>query len=378
VVEVLILIGTNPVPCYVSAIYLKKYFNSSKISLICSKENKTLGQTGTEDIGQRIKTQLINVNKFKEEDFDQMISIDDVTSFNSIECKLNKYINEEDKKAIHLNFTGGTKTMAAFCYYYLKSHCNSFSSSYLDSRRKIMIIDGNVANSQVDLRQDPMLAINLETMAALQNQTDIEPEEYREKYPELLEKLINLLDNGKLEDIYGKRNNNLELMFNLLNITPEINSLLESVNIKYEELKKCRKEREAVEKFINGRWLEYYVYNELIKLTGNIQVYFDVHNNQYQVDIVAIYGYQLTLISITTDKKKPLCKLKAFEAITRATQLGGEEAKTILISRMDEPDKLQRDVEKYIGTLVPNFRAFGEKQLKDKSIFPAIINYIKE
>ena len=83
-------------------------------------------------------------------------------------------------------------------------------------------------------------------------------------------------------------------------------------------------------------------------------------------------------LGVTTDKTKPLCKLKAFEAITRATQLGGEEAKTILISRTDEPDNLQRDVEKYIGTLVPNFRAFGETQLKDKSIFPAIINYIKE
>ncbi|HNV93074.1 MAG TPA: hypothetical protein PKM80_03850 [Candidatus Cloacimonas sp.] len=375
-VEVLILVGTNPVPCYVSAIYLKNHYNNSRISLICSKENKTLGQTGTEDIGQRIKTQLIKEGKFKEEDFNQIISIDDVTSFNSIECKLNKYINEEDKKAIHLNFTGGTKTMAAFCYYYLKSHYKSFSSSYLDSRRKIMIIDGNVADSQIDLRQDPMLAINLETMAVLQNQTDIKPEEYKEKYPELLEKLIDLLDNGNLEEIYGKRNNDLEHMANQLNITPEKNRLLESVNIKYEELN--RNQREDLEDFINGRWLEYYVYNELIKLTGNIQFYFDVHNNQYQVDIVAIYGYQLTLISVTTHKTKPLCKLKAFEAITRATQLGGEEAKTILISRTDEPDNLQRDVEKYIGTLVPNFRAFGETQLKDKSIFPAIINYIKE
>ncbi|HOG27248.1 MAG TPA: hypothetical protein PLN17_04855, partial [Candidatus Cloacimonas sp.] len=37
-----------------------------------------------------------------------------------------------------------------------------------------------------------------------------------------------------------------------------------------------------------------------------IQFYFDVHNNQYQVDIVAVYGYQLTLISVTTHKTKLL------------------------------------------------------------------------
>lgn len=47
----------------------------------------------------------------------------------------------------------------------------------------------------------------------------------------------------------------------------------------------------------------------------------------FQLDICAVYGYQLNVISITAAKDKGTVKLKAFEALHRAHQLGGDESK---------------------------------------------------
>jgi hypothetical protein len=62
---------------------------------------------------------------------------------------------------------------------------------------------------------------------------------------------------------------------------------------------------------------------------------------------VALKGYQLIVLSCTTDSKKGLLKQKLFEAFVRGKQLGGDEAKIGLIcfadSKGDSTPKIIRE-----------------------------------
>ena len=53
-----------------------------------------------------------------------------------------------------------------------------------------------------------------------------------------------------------------------------------------------------------------------------------------EIDVITMRGYQFFLCSCTTSQDIKYVKQKAFEAIYRAEELGGEHAKTIVISTM--------------------------------------------
>ncbi|RLC17571.1 MAG: hypothetical protein DRI57_09545, partial [Deltaproteobacteria bacterium] len=92
-----------------------------------------------------------------------------------------------------------------------------------------------------------------------------------------------------------------------------------------------------------GGWLEDFVLNTLIGLkassrTGLHEIRKNVRpsykQRETELDVIAIRGYKLFLISCTRDSGIKTVKEKAFEAIYRAEQLGGEHAKAIIVSLM--------------------------------------------
>ncbi|MCB5253372.1 MAG: hypothetical protein RBR69_01915 [Candidatus Cloacimonadaceae bacterium] len=381
--DLFVLVGTNPLPCYISAIYLKNYYGECRLHLICSKDNKGIKQAGTFKIGESIKEQLIKHNHFEEKDFAKPVEIGNVSSKSSIESALKPSL--KDCKKIHLNYTGGTKSMAALSYQLFKVCTEKeFSSSYLDGRRNIMIIDGETARDEKDdLRQDKALTLDLETVSLLHDMPDTGDKDRPEKFDDVLEELIDLLHKDKLSDIYGKKS--------LLNskISKEVQKeearIAANRNALVDRFRKDSgaKAKEKLKKYIDGLWLEHYIHRELLKFKPGFKLHFDVNKrfekeDHFQVDIVAIYGYQITLISITTDDTKGRCKLKAFEAIYRAQQLGGDEAKTILVTLMKRPETLIEDLKKSYGSSVPGFTAFGKDDLRNTSIFESIKNHIEE
>ncbi|MCB5261417.1 MAG: DUF1887 family CARF protein [Candidatus Cloacimonetes bacterium] len=386
--DLFILVGTNPLPCYVSAVYLKNYYRECRLYLICSQDNEGIKQAGTFEIGKRIKDQLIKHNHFKKDDFAKLVEIGDVSSKSSIESALKPSLEGCEK--IHLNYTGGTKSMAALSYELLMScEDKQFSSSYLDGRRNIMIIDGETAgDDKDDLRRDEALALDLETLSLLHDMPKTGDKDRSDEYDDLLEELVSMLDEDKLSDIYGSSSFDCEVLLNsekLEKATEQQTLIEENVSKLIQNFRpdSGTKAQKKLKKYIDGPWLEHYVHRELLKLEPGFNLYFDVQKrieeeDHFQLDIVAIYGYQITLISITTGASKGLCKLKAFEAIYRAQQLGGDEAKTIMVTLMKHPESLILDLERSYGSFVPGFTAFGIDDLRNKSIFESIINHIKE
>lgn len=55
----------------------------------------------------------------------------------------------------------------------------------------------------------------------------------------------------------------------------------------------------------------------------------------FELDVVAVLGYQIVLVSCSVVTDSPMVKLKAMEALHRARQLGGDEARAVMLSRTD-------------------------------------------
>ena len=56
----------------------------------------------------------------------------------------------------------------------------------------------------------------------------------------------------------------------------------------------------------------------------------------FELDVVAVLGYQIVVVSCTVDSKQDMIKQKGMEAILRARQLGGDEARAIVLCSTDQ------------------------------------------
>ncbi len=61
-------------------------------------------------------------------------------------------------------------------------------------------------------------------------------------------------------------------------------------------------------------------------------------NRHFELDVVAVLGYQIVVVSCTVDHDPKLIKHKGMEAITRARQLGGDEARAIVLCGAQQRD----------------------------------------
>lgn len=389
--DLIILVGTNPLPCYISARYLwdnKDNKEVGDIYLIGSEENPSIQQYGTIDVARRLRIKLakdlsINQEKIK------ILKIDDVRCIDNIVKEINK-INEEHE--ILLNFTGGTKTMDAFFYNECeKKWKEKFSSSYLDARTNQMIINGHIDNDK-DLRQIYDVTLHDLTYLHKKEVNNSEPNKIFNKALKVFDDYMNdkqklnlwiSKDQGYNSQIFKDDKGNFikelkEEQYEILNrsIVKPVWDAISSLDVKLKD--------KLV--FLEGVWLEYWVFEFLNQDNNGIKYYFDIKPPEglpeFQIDICAIYGYQLTVISITTAKNKGMVKLKAFEALYRAKQLGGDETKIIQISLLNEGNNngLIHDIEIDTGSLVSKFLCLGLEDItRDKNELRKIITeYIKK
>jgi len=142
---------------------------------------------------------------------------------------------------------------------------------------------------------------------------------------------------------------------------------------------------EHVVDFLDGFWFERYI-GEVIK-NGLKNKYDEVLMNQkpyktaekrncFELDMVLMKGYQLIGISCTISKKKSICKEKGFEIILRKRQIGGEEAKAILITRVDDADKLQSELLLSTGTSKENIKVLGIHDWKKDDLIKKVGGYL--
>ncbi|MBP6738787.1 MAG: hypothetical protein KA146_02300 [Leptospiraceae bacterium] len=140
-------------------------------------------------------------------------------------------------------------------------------------------------------------------------------------------------------------------------------------------------------KFLDGEWLEEYIYDSMkqqIENTfHNTKVFLDCEVNkpyQAQVDLVVLRGFQFIGVSCTTDTRNYIAKSKGFEIIHRSRQLGGDESKSVLITRLNENEcsKLQESLEQDIGASAKEILVLGKDDLKEKILLKKIIKFIND
>ena len=348
-----LMVGTNPLPNYVVGSYLKK--NYDKFVLIYSDKNENINQSSTADYANKLKKHLnLNNNNCT-------VPLSNVSDPSAIRDDLKEKFPEDNIDEVHLNYTGGTKTMAVHVYNFLKENfakkfAKKFNASYLDARSHKLIYDNGERSGslkgEIKIDIDTLLSIHLYKKNKLEtNDTYTYKQKFGANFDSISEKIKNAIKDGKgkdfvkwLEDTFRKifkGNNKLleqtkkfeehiqklngidqslidrfnespQFIWDILNAFPEDKRIVKNNRFpdRIEDVENIR----YTVKFLDGIWLEWYVYNEIISKLQEKGLQEGKHfgisleakkenspeSPNFELDIFIINGYQLVGISITT------------------------------------------------------------------------------
>lgn len=350
--DLVLLVGTNPLPNYVVAnFFCARNHNLKRIWLIQSEKKDN--QEGTVKLADWLVEVLENeCSEIKKKGIEfKRTSISEIGSANEIinEIESNvvaKYRSRTDKSGMHLNYTGGTKAMSVHVYRTLEKQLgDSCTFSYLDARGFQLVFDNG--DKSDDLRE--LVSISIENLFRLHGS-----EKYEEKKVECTEKMY--------EDFKQR--------------------LKAGFDNKY-----------GIEKDNKGHCLEKYVWNIVtngikndkefesrsISILNNWRIWnTSEHIKFFETDILLVYGYQVYNISCTISNDEGKSKLKGMEALHRAAQIGGDEGRGILVTIFDEEkvNNLHDDLLTFDGSVKDKLLILGEKDLKEKVLWNRIKEHI--
>lgn len=391
--HLILLVGGNPLPNAVAAQLLGQ--KSGQIKLIHSPQ--------TAAVAQRLQSWL----KAKEFPLPGLYEVDEVDS-GSIAQGIKRALRGEVGRRVGLHYTGGTKAMAIHAYRVLELWAKENNRarptfSYLDARTLKLIVDppapekgesarGEYVGRAVEIKIDDLLALhgwtrqhepatlpvlpevaktlallnaNMEACKAWRDWVEQElegkcrrgdrPDKWKNKSEMNQQCLVwpGVFD-PLLQDLTVVLQNELNLSGNCLSVSAATDA-------------SGYKDPNDFCGWLHGKWLEHYTLDRLQQLPGNSHLHQCVQNIetkdvQFDVDVVALRGYQLFALSCSTDDSKSLLKSKLFEAYIRARQIGGDEARVALISCSNKPADLEREMRRDIDP-DGRIRVFGREHL---------------
>jgi hypothetical protein len=358
----ILLVGSNPLPNYLAACALRP----SRIVLVYTTETK--------DAKDRLRRELART--LGDDVVLEEASVDDATCATTVGRVFNSLMPSGGGRDVLLNYTGGTKVMAAHARLaFSRRGGQPEDASYLDEgdihrQARLRFDDGN---SQ-PLSSDPEIPLTLATVLALHGITH-KPREAKIPAPtiddarEILHKI--LADVPLVDALYCERER-LEEFGNPNKATSEpfrVNryglslSLPEFPTSDQLGVLKDTGEKKSWFKqwysFIGGEWLEEWLGAQIRALgltpapeiTVGVNAYRGERNAQLEVDVTVIRGHRSYFVSCTTDTGKPICKSKLFEVAVRSRQLGGDLARAALVCLADDRtvSGLQADVDDVWG-----------------------------
>jgi len=416
--NLVLLVGTNPLPNYV----VGKYFliNNPDLKKIWLVYSEKQNDSGTKEIAERIKDVL---NK----DYSNFgfCPLENISDARDIKRNVETNILEKVTNSLHLNYTGGTKAMAVHVYRAIEKYeqIGIKSFSYLDARIFVLTDDKKGIITE-DLRKS--IDISFDNLIKLHGYEKYKEEENYLSWKDALKDFEHIIQSGKLKNYLDWKNRIIRKIyysngdfeekvkkarekiskglddFNndpfkqdiicILNKIPIEHSILDDncnlwipdKNINNNGYKS--RIRRAID-FFDGKWLENYVY-EILKdgLSKNIPISLnwklkkEKNGKDFELDIVTINGYQICGISITTSQKEDLCKSKGFEVFHRVNQIGGDEAKAILITCLthnsdkgDQVTKMEDDLKFETNS---NILVLGLEDLVKEKLLSKITEFI--
>jgi hypothetical protein len=357
--QLLLLVGSNPLPNYLTALVLRP----ASIRLFYSPETERVKNK----LGERLKAKFPKL-------FLCETCIEDATDAAKVRGALHS-----NADCAHLNYTGGTKIMAAHARMAFRDEDGKDDhASYLDERKGVLRFDDgyeiDLSEQRLELSMEDILGLHgIERMPKVEQSTPHPTGQDAEnitkavlKDPELAQKLYQI-----------HREKEKRLSFEKAKQNPV--SLGELVNLSISRLPEKDWTTKTYEKwcdFLGGKWLEVW-YGALVRDIAEgdeIAVGADcklANGRSFEIDLAVVRGHRLYVISCTTHTKIGLCKSKLFEVALRARQLGGDLARSALVCLLHGSDSKGPYVDQLRNDVVdvwsaPNTpRVFGLDDLRE-------------
>ncbi len=385
--HLLLLVGSNPLPNAVAGKLLTA--PDGTISLIHSG-----GATGTAEVAQRLATWL------KEQEVTQSVKFKEVEESNptSISRGVAECLEVIKVQRVGLNYTGGTKAMAVHAYRAMERWTKEKSItpvfSYLDARTLQMVFDPVAGSNEQRIYVGRALELRPADLLALHGWTLRHEPTGTPLFPTTARVLATACTNdegfkdwkGWIEKEFRPkcRRSDKEDWKNKTHLQA-VSLTLPTSNALGEVVQSLRSELQVPEgdlglahgafgnepkrfcEWLYGKWLEHYVLDILNHLASPLCLQECAQNIvpnevEFDVDVMALRGYQLFAFSCSTDIQKSLLKLKLFEAYVRARQLGGDEVRVALVCCVDDPDGLEHEMRRDVDP-EGRIRVFGRRDL---------------
>ena len=412
--NLILLIGTNPLPNFVVADYYLHNPRLTHIWLVHSEKTKV--QDGTLVYAENLKKAIekrIDESCLKHKQISiSFVSLSNVSDAKQISLDINNLLINKlcEGSSVHLNYTGGTKVMGTHSYLALKNTSKSLekSYSYLDART-FKIIDDDNGYITTDLRDSVKISFeDLIQLHAFERQN----RNFVSYFPNVLGKFKKRINSNCMSEFFNTNGGYKRKLFENINKKGELAEKVYQTDV--QEIKKyspnqvfqkvldsfpdkCNPINDISEitdsnfkkavKFLDGLWFEEFIYLVLIEnlKEPNIEILLDWEikksnwKTNFQLDVILVKGYQLIGISCTTSRSKPLCKSKGFEIIQRTKQIGGDEARAILFTLLDDANKteLQNELIEDTGGAMSNILVFGFDDINESYIIDKINNFVK-
>jgi hypothetical protein len=377
--NLILLVGTNPLPNYVAARLLLK--PHGKIHLIYS--------SGTESIAGRLEQQFAR---------------------DGLQCERRPVVRESKPRdiydAIHtivpnmlgsvgLHYTGGTKAMSVHAYRAVKDAPEGAWCSYLDAHDLKMVIDGGMGDGRdAEIPVGDAVTPKIQQVIELHEITLAKPPKQKPILPEVAKAIKTIMDRDNewrgWTQINLRRPDNKtkfvgEGQLKKLAVPSSIPAFadicsafanLGATDTSLEAWARAsgefepRKDMEDFAKWLEGEWLESFVLDCLLQIAAECRLHdcgmdYQSDTGKFQFDVAAMRGYQLFAISCTTSNNKDLCKHKLFEAYVRAKQMGGDEARVALVSYHKDPQTLLTNFLNEWKYSKASVHVFGKDDLTD-------------
>jgi len=390
-----LLIGGNPLPNAVAGKSL--VLQGGAVTLLHSRE--------TAAVAERLRTWLCS-NGVSHVELKQV----EESSSASIFSKVQDQIQRIQAQTLGLHYTGGTKAMSVHAYRaierWAKEHDSVPVFSYLDARKLRMVFDpASPATGQqnrsvyvgrsVDMTLEDLLQLHGWTLQHAPTEKAVLPrsavalaiacanndafDAWKEWTHRELRSKCRLPNKDAWK--HGKALISNTLAFPNHDLLRDVVEALQQeleVSADHLDLSQFPNGSDAKHlcEWLDGKWLEHYVLDIIRSMATRLDLHQCAQNIEtmgvlFDVDVVALRGYQLFACSCSTDSGKSLLKSKLFEAYIRARQLGGDEARVALVCCSDAPELVELEMRRDID---PEGRicVFGRKHL------PRLAEYVSE
>lgn len=390
VAHLVVLIGHNPLPNYVSALCLSKP-GSTAITLVHSD-----GTTAQRDV----LADLFGQCGFRDV---RSLRVEEANS-SHIYNQMRTLALPSDQPVI-LDYTGGTKAMSVHAHRALHERTalapyqgglSHMRFCYLDARTLSLRIEDSLGAQIAELPAGAAVRVDLMTMLRLHGMSDLrramrsepiwgpaaaelarlhtDPEDANEwrsfcerHLRDGKNRLIRLAKLSSLStDAFPLAARHVaEALANGTPLPLTLGSVAEAAGF--------ARSSDDFARWLDGSWLEHYVLAAIHSMSDAAQIHDaaitinPLHKEpvagrrlDFEFDVAFVRGYQLFALSCTSSSQRDRCKAKLLEAVVRAQQLGGAEARVGLVCCNDKPDTLQAEVSQLLGERV---RVFGRADL---------------